>query len=113
MVNIPLAAEKKVYGGDGVTFSDCAQRKLEFINKNNLSNLPIIIAKTQFSFTDDKKNVGAPTGFSLNVRDIEIKTGSGFIVAIAGDMILMPGLSKIPNAEKIDMLANGTIIGLS
>ena len=107
------AIVKKVYGGDGVTFSDCAQRKLEFINKNNLSNLPIIIAKTQFSFTDDKKNVGAPTGFSLNVRDIEIKTGSGFIVAIAGDMILMPGLSKIPNAEKIDMLANGTIIGLS
>ena len=107
------AIVKKVYGGDGVTFSDCAQRKLEFINKNNLSNLPIIIAKTQFSFTDDKKNVGAPTGFSLNVRDIEIKTGSGFIVAIAGDMMLMPGLSKIPNAEKIDMLANGTIIGLS
>ena len=107
------AIVKKVYGGDGICLSDKALEKISFINKYNLSSLPIIIAKTQFSFTDDKKKVGAPTGFKLNIRDIEIKTGSGFIVVIAGDMMLMPGLSKVPNAEKIDMLSDGTIIGLS
>ncbi len=107
------AIVKKVYGGDAVEYSDAAKKKLDFIYKNNLSNLPIIIAKTQFSFTDDKKIVGAPSGFTINVRDIEIKTGSGFIVVVAGDMMLMPGLSKVPNAEKIDILSDGTIIGLS
>lgn len=104
---------KKVYGGDGIVLSDEAKQKIEFINKYNFDKLPIIIAKTQFSFTDDKQVVGAPTGFKLNIRDIELKTGSGFIVVIAGDMMLMPGLSKVPNAEKIDMLSDGTIIGLS
>ena len=104
---------KKVYGGDGIVLSDLAKEKIEFINKYNFDNLPIIIAKTQFSFTDDKQIVGAPNGFKINIRDIELKTGSGFIVVIAGDMMLMPGLSKIPNAEKIDMLSDGTIIGLS
>ena len=63
--------------------------------------------------TDDKNIVGRPKGFKLNVRDIELKTGSGFIVVIAGSMMLMPGLSKVPNAEKIDILSDGTIIGLS
>lgn len=104
---------KKVYGGDGVILSELAKQKIEFINKYKFDKLPVIIAKTQFSFTDDKQIVGAPTNFKLNIRDIELKTGSGFIVVIAGDMMLMPGLSKVPNAEKIDMLADGTIIGLS
>lgn len=104
---------KKVYGGDGIVLSDNAKQKIEFINKYKFDKLPIIIAKTQFSFTDDKQVVGAPTNFKLNIRDIELKTGSGFIVCIAGDMMLMPGLSKVPNAEKIDMLSDGTIIGLS
>lgn len=104
---------KNVYGGEGIELSDEAKEKIEFINKNNYSNLPIIIAKTQFSFTDDKSKVGRPTGFKLFVRDIELKTGSGFIVVIAGDMMLMPGLSKVPNAEKIDIFSDGTITGLS
>ena len=104
---------RKVYGGDGIVLSDLAEQKIEFINKYNFDKLPIIIAKTQFSFTDDKQVVGAPNNFKLNIRDIELKTGSGFIVVIAGDMMLMPGLSKVPNAEKIDMLSDGTIIGLS
>lgn len=107
------AIVKKVYGGDGIVLSDEAKRKIEFINKYNFNKLPIIIAKTQFSFSDDKTIVGAPSGFKLNIRDIELKTGSGFIVVIAGDMMLMPGLSRIPNAEKIDMLSDGTILGLS
>lgn len=107
------AIVKKVYGGDGIVLSDSAKEKIKFINKYKLDKLPIIIAKTQFSFTDDKLKVGAPVGFKLNIRDIEIKTGSGFIVVIAGDMMLMPGLSKVPNAEKIDIFEDGTIVGLS
>lgn len=104
---------KNVYGGDGVELSELAKQKLEFINKFGYSKLPVIIAKTQFSLTDDKQIVGRPKNFKLHVRDIELKTGSGFIVVIAGDMMLMPGLAKIPNAEKIDIFADGTIVGLS
>ena len=63
--------------------------------------------------SDDKTKIGAPTNFKIFVRDIELKTGSGFIVVLAGDMMLMPGLSKVPNAEKIDIFADGTIVGLS
>ena len=103
----------KVYGGKGVELSDLAKDKLEFINKNNLSNLPIIFAKTQFSLCDDASKVGCPKDFTIQIRDLEVKTGAGFIVAIAGKMMLMPGLSKTPNAEKIDILSNGEIIGLS
>ncbi len=107
------AIVKKIYGGDGIVLSDLAKDKIKFINKYKYDKLPIIIAKTQFSFTDDKAKVGAPTGFKVSVRDIELKTGSGFIVVIAGDMMLMPGLSKVPNAERIDIYSDGTIVGLS
>ena len=104
---------KNVYGGNGAEFSELAKEKIEFIKKAGFDNLPVIIAKTQFSFTDDKARIGAPKDFNIFIRDIELKTGSGFIVAIAGDMMLMPGLSKVPNAEKIDILPDGTIVGLS
>lgn len=104
---------KNVYGGAGAELSEEAKAKAESITKLGYADLPIIIAKTQFSFTDDKAKVGAPKDFTIFIRDIELKTGSGFIVAIAGDMMLMPGLSKVPNAEKIDILPDGTIVGLS
>ena len=104
---------KNVYGGAGAELSEEAKAKAESITKLGYADLPIIIAKTQFSFTDDKSKVGAPKDFTIFIRDIELKTGSGFIVAIAGDMMLMPGLSKVPNAEKIDILPDGTIVGLS
>ena len=104
---------KNVYGGDGAEFSDEANAKIEAISKLGYADLPVIIAKTQFSFTDDKSRVGAPKDFTIFIRDVELKTGAGFIVAIAGDMMLMPGLSKVPNAEKIDILPDGTIVGLS
>ena len=104
---------KNVYGGLGADFSDLAKEKIDFINKIGYSNLPVIIAKTQFSLSDDKDKIGRPSNFKIFIRDIEIKTGAGFIVAIAGDMMLMPGLSKIPNAEKIDIDKNGIITGLS
>lgn len=104
---------KNVYGGLGADFSDLAKEKIAFINKIGYSSLPVIIAKTQFSLSDDKDKIGRPSNFKIFIRDIEIKTGAGFIVAIAGDMMLMPGLSKIPNAEKIDIDKNGIITGLS
>ncbi|MBP3581934.1 MAG: formate--tetrahydrofolate ligase [Clostridia bacterium] len=107
------AIVKKVYGGEGIVLSNEAKEKIEFIKRTGHDKLPVIIAKTQFSLTDDKSIVGRPTGFKVNVRDIELRTGSGFIVVIAGDMMLMPGLAKIPNAEKIDIFADGTIVGLS
>lgn len=107
------AIVKKIYGGASVKYSDAALEKLEFIKRTGHADLPVIIAKTQFSLTDDKEKIGAPQNFEFYVRDVEIKTGSGFIVAIAGDMMLMPGLSKVPNAEKIDIFEDGTIIGLS
>lgn len=104
---------KNVYGGNGVGFSDEAKEKIDFIKKAGLEKLPVIIAKTQFSLSDDQTKIGAPKDFEIFIRDIEIKSGAGFIVAIAGNMMLMPGLSKIPNAEKIDILSDGTIVGLS
>ncbi len=104
---------KNVYGGKGIKLSKLAKEKIKFIKKAKLDGLPVIIAKTQFSLSDDQALVGAPKGFIINVRDIEVKAGAGFIVAIAGNMMLMPGLSKSPNAERINIDNNGKISGLS
>lgn len=104
---------KNVYGGNSVAFSDEALAKLKFIKSVGLDKLPVIIAKTQFSLSDDKAKIGAPKDFEIFINNIEIRSGAGFIVAIAGSMMLMPGLSKVPNAERIDILTDGTIVGLS
>lgn len=104
---------KKVYGGDGATFSETALKKIENIEKSGISGLPVIIAKTQYSLSDDAKKLAAPTGFKIHVRDIIYKGGANFIVAVAGEINLMPGLSKTPAAEHIDIDENGNITGLS
>ena len=104
---------KNVYGGEGADFSDEALAKIKFIKKARLDKLPVIIAKTQFSLSDDKDKIGAPKNFRLFIQNLHIRSGAGFIVAIAGNMMLMPGLSKVPNAERIDILSDGTIVGLS
>ncbi len=104
---------KNVYGGKGIILSDEAKSKIAFAEKYNFDKLPVIIAKTQFSLSDDQKKIGAPKNFEIFVKDIEIRAGAGFLVVIAGSIMLMPGLSKTPNAEKIDILPNGEIIGLS
>ena len=93
--------------------SDIAREKIKFIEKIGKADLPVIIAKTQFSLSDDQNKLGRPTDFMLTVRDIEVKCGAGFIVVIAGKMMLMPGLSKSPNAERIDILPDGKILNLS
>lgn len=102
----------KIYGGMGAKFSDKAKEKIKLIKKLGLTNLPIIIAKTQFSLSDDKNKLGAPQNFEVFVDDIEIKTGAGFLVVICGSMLLMPGLPKTPAACKMTIDKNGNVEGL-
>ena len=103
---------KKIYGAGNVTFSSKARQKIAIAENIGLSNLPVCIAKTQYSFSQDPKAYGAPEGFEFDIKDIVINTGSEMIVAIAGDIIRMPGLPKVPQAMKIDIV-NGEIEGLS
>jgi formate--tetrahydrofolate ligase len=103
---------KKIYGAGNVTFSSKARQKIAMAENIGLSTLPVCIAKTQYSFSQDPKAYGAPEGFEFDIKDIVINTGSEMIVAIAGDIIRMPGLPKVPQAMKIDIV-NGEIEGLS
>lgn len=103
----------KIYGADGVDFSPEALEKIAFIESQGESDLPVIIAKTQYSLSDNMALIGRPQGFRISVRDIILKGGAGFIVAVAGKIMLMPGLSEHPAAENIDLLSDGTIVGLS
>ena len=104
---------RSVYGGDGADFSDEALAKIKNIESKGVNGLPVIIAKTQYSLSDDAKKLAAPKGFKIFVRDIIYKGGAGFIVAVAGEIMLMPGLSKTPSAEHIDIDENGNVTGLS
>lgn len=103
----------KVYGGDGALFSPEAEAKIADIEGKGIRGLPVIIAKTQYSLSDDAKKLARPVGFKIYVRDVIYKGGAGFIVAVAGDINLMPGLGKVPAAEHIDIDASGNITGLS
>ena len=103
----------KIYGADGVDFSEKALRKIARIEKRGYGNLPIIVAKTQYSLSDNPALLGRPENFRISVSDVMVKGGAGFIVVIAGKTLLMPGLGAKPAAEKIDLLSDGTIVGLS
>ncbi|MEL7570613.1 MAG: formate--tetrahydrofolate ligase [Eubacteriaceae bacterium] len=102
----------KIYGADGVDFSPKAQKEMTNFEKLGFSRLPICIAKNQYSLTDDQTKLGRPEGFRITVRDMTISAGAGFIVALTGDIMKMPGLPKVPAAEKIDTDSNGIISGL-
>ena len=104
---------KNIYGGDGADFSPEALKKIEEIESKHIKGLPVIIAKTQYSLSDDATKLSAPSGFKIFVRDIIYKGGAGFIVAVAGEIMLMPGLGTVPGAEHIDIDAEGNISGLS
>lgn len=105
---------RNVYGGDGAEYSPLAEEKIAALEKKGLSEgLPVIIAKTQYSLSDNPVLLAAPEGFKIYVRDIEYRGGAGFAVAIAGSVMLMPGLGKTPSAEHIDIDDNGNITGLS
>ena len=107
---IKIAA--KIYGADGVEFSDKARRQIDQINKNGFASLPVCVAKTQFSLSDDHKKLGRPKGFDIYVKNIKISAGAGFIVAYAGDIMTMPGFPAHPAAERIDIDGSGNITGL-
>ncbi len=104
---------KEIYRAGKVEYTSAAKSKLKFLKKNGFDKLPIIVAKTQSSISDDPKKLGAPQGYTFTVRDFEISIGAGFVVVLAGDILRMPGLPKVPNAVKMDILDDGTIVGLS
>ena len=103
---------KKVYHGDGVVLTANAKKQAQQLTDLGFGNLPICMAKTQYSFSDDAALLGAPKGFTVTVRNLKVSAGAGFIVALTGDIMTMPGLPKVPSAEKIDVDENGKISGL-
>ena len=104
---------KQIYGADGVEFRDAARQKLERFAALGFGNLPVCIAKTQNSLSDDPKKLGAPKGWTLTISDAHLSSGAGFIVAVAGNMLLMPGLPKVPQSVKMSVDASGQIRGVS
>ena len=103
---------KKIYGGNGVVFSKKAQKQIEEFTKNGWDKLPICMAKTQYSFSDDPSLLGAPEDFTITIREIIPKLGAGFLVALTGDVMTMPGLPKKPAALNMDVTNNGEVLGL-
>ncbi|TDL98604.1 formate--tetrahydrofolate ligase [Macrococcus brunensis] len=103
---------KDIYGGDDVVFTDSAKKQLKTIKDNGWDNYPVCMAKTQYSFTDDPKKLGRPAGFEITIRELIPKTGAGFIVALTGDIMTMPGLPKQPAALNMDIDAEGNAVGL-
>ena len=103
---------KRVYHADGVVLTDNAKKQAKQLESLGFGKCPICVAKTQYSFSDDPSLKGAPKGFTVTVRNLKISAGAGFIVALTGDIMTMPGLPKVPAAEKIDVDENGVISGL-
>lgn len=102
----------KKYGADGVCYSPKAEKEIQRLESLALDKFPICMAKTQYSLTDNPELLGRPTGFNINIKEVRVSAGAGFIVAICGDIMTMPGLPKIPSAEKIDIDRHGAITGL-
>ena len=103
---------KEVYGATGVEFSEDAKKEIDKIEKLGYGNLPVCIAKTQYSFSDDSKNLECKEPFKVTIREVNLKSGAGFVVAIAGKIMTMPGLPRNPAAENIDIDENGNVIGI-
>ncbi len=103
---------KRIYHGDGVQLTGNALKQAKQLTELGFGNLPICMAKTQYSFSDDASLIGAPKGFTVTVKNLKVSAGAGFIVALTGDIMTMPGLPKVPSAEKIDVDENGVITGL-
>jgi len=103
---------REIYGADSVNILPAAERAIKKIEELKMDKLPICVAKTQYSLSDDPTLLGRPQGFVITVREIKLSSGAGFIVAITGDIMTMPGLPKVPAAEKIDIDENGVITGL-
>lgn len=106
------AVVKKVYGGDGISVLPAAKKQIAALEAMGYANLPVCMAKTQYSFSDDPTKLGAPENFTVTIKNVKISAGAGFIVVLTGDIMTMPGLPKVPAAEKIDVDENGRISGL-
>ena len=106
------AVVKKIYGGNGISVLPAAKKQIETLEKLGFSSLPVCIAKTQYSFSDDPSLLGAPENFTVTVKNVKISAGAGFTVVLTGDILTMPGLPKSPAAERIDVDENGKITGL-
>ena len=106
------AVAQRVYGGDGITILPAAQKQIAQLTQLGFAGLPVCIAKTQYSFSDDPVKLGAPEHFTVTVKNVKISAGAGFIVVLTGDIMTMPGLPKNPAAERIDVDENGVISGL-
>ncbi len=106
------AIVKKIYHGDGVNFTANAEKQIKSLTELGYDKMPICMAKTQYSFTDDQTKLGAPTGFTITVRNVKVSAGAGFLVALTGEIMTMPGLPKVPAAERIDVDETGKISGL-
>jgi len=116
-LDLPIEAKieaicTKIYGADGIKLSSKAKANINRINKMGFSNLPVCMAKTQYSFSDNPDLLGAPTGFEVNISEVKVSAGAGFLVVLTGEIMTMPGLPKVPSAEKIDIDENGNISGL-
>ena len=106
------AIVRRIYGGDGASIAPAANKQIARLTELGFGNMPVCMAKTQYSFSDDQTKLGAPTGFTVTVRSVKVSAGAGFIVALTGDIMTMPGLPKVPAAERIDVDENGMISGL-
>ncbi len=106
------AVVTKIYGGKGVTYLPAAEKQLARLTELGYGDCPVCIAKTQYSFSDDPTKLGAPEDFNVTVKNVKISAGAGFVVVLTGDIMTMPGLPRVPAAEKIDVDENGTITGL-
>ena len=106
------AIATKIYGADGVDYSPAAEKSIALIEGMGLTETPVCIAKTQYSFSDDPARLGRPRGFRITIRDVTPSAGAGFVVALAGEIMTMPGLAKVPSAENIRVNADGSIEGL-
>ena len=103
---------KNIYGADGVIYGAGVKTRLKKFTEMGFGNCPVCIAKTQYSLSDNQKKLGRPSGFKITIREVNISAGAGFVVAIAGDIMTMPGLPPVPAAENIDIDENGNITGL-
>ncbi|MBR6807090.1 MAG: formate--tetrahydrofolate ligase [Clostridia bacterium] len=106
------AVVKKIYGGDGIAILPAAKKQIAELEALGFGNMPVCMAKTQYSFSDDATKLGAPDGFTVTIKNVKVSAGAGFIVVLTGDILTMPGLPKVPAAEKIDVDENGRITGL-
>ena len=116
-ITLPLkdkieAIATRIYGAAKVEFAGNVLKQLQKLEDEGWRECPVCIAKTQYSFSDDAKLLGAPVGHTLHIRQVRLNAGAGFVVAFAGDIIAMPGLPKVPAAEAIDVDENGEIVGL-